>query len=106
MIVVNWEFYIIKQNNVVPDFGISCCFSNYKGPTQNKTSLIKNNIFIGNEFLIINKNQILPLYSIILKRIEYLVIWRDYNFDSFNSKKYSNKIFNKIEVFHNEIKIK
>ena len=95
-----------KKDEVVPDFGIRCCFTNYKGQTMDKTSLINNNRFIGNEFLITNKNQILPLYSIILKRIEYLVIWRDYNFDLFNPNKYSNKTFNKIQEFHNEIKRK
>ena len=95
-----------KINEVVPDFGIRCCFANYKGHTISKASLTNNNRFIGNEFLITNKNQILPLYSIILKRIEYLVIWRDYNFDKFKPNKYSNKTFNKIQEFHNEIKRK
>ena len=95
-----------KINEIVPKYGIRCCFSNYKGHIMNKESLINNNRFIGNEFLVTNKDQILPLYSIILKRIEYLVIWRDYNFNLLNPNKYSNKTFNKIQEFHNKIKIK
>jgi len=95
-----------KVNMIVPDFGIRCSYSNYRGNTLSKSSLVNNNRFIGNEFLITNKNQILPLYSITMKRIEYLVVWRDYNFNSYNPNKYSNKTFAKIQEFHNEIKRK
>ena len=95
-----------KKDMIVPDFGIRCSYSNYKGNTLSESSLVNNNRFIGNEFLITNKNQILPLYSITIKRIEYLVVWRDYNFNSYNPNKYSNKTFSKIQEFHNEIKRK
>ena len=37
----------------------------------------KNGRFIGNEYVITEMEQILPLYGLTLKRNEYLVIWRD-----------------------------
>ena len=61
---------------------------------------------IWKEYLITDKNQILPLYSITLKRVEYLVIWRDYNFNEKNPNKYSGKTFTDIQEFHREIKRK
>ena len=60
---------------------------------------------IGKEYLITDKNQILPLDCITMKRIEYLVIWRDYNFkENYNS--YSKKVFDDITEFHRKIKRK
>ncbi len=46
-----------------------------------RIELIRYNRFIGNEICITNKNQILPLYGVTFRRIKYLVIWRDYNFN-------------------------
>ena len=40
----------------------------------------KKGKFIGNEYIITEKSQILPLYGLTLKRNEYLVIWRDPNY--------------------------
>lgn len=37
-------------------------------------------IFKGKEYVITYKEQILPLYAITLKRIEYCIIWHDPNF--------------------------
>ena len=51
---------------------------------MNKDELENYKGFIGNEFLISDKSQILPLYAITLKRVEYLVIWRDINFNEKN----------------------
>ena len=36
--------------------------------------------FIGTEYVIPSENQILPLYSITLKRNEYFCLWKDYHF--------------------------
>jgi hypothetical protein len=36
--------------------------------------------FIGNEYVITEKEQMLPLYGLTLKRNEYFVVWRDPNF--------------------------
>ena len=40
----------------------------------------KKGKFIGNEYVITEKSQMLPLYGLTLKRNEYFVIWRDPNF--------------------------
>ena len=66
---------------------------------------LKNYIgFIGNEFLINDKNQILPLYAVILKSVEYLVIQRDINVNEKNPNDYDIKVFNKMKEFHRKIK--
>ena len=46
----------------------------------------------------------MPLYEITLKRVEYLVIWRDYNFNEKNPNNFDFYKFNIIRKFHNEIK--
>lgn len=59
---------------IVEKYGIRCAYINYCSKVMSKDEL-KNYIgFIGNEFLINDKNQILPLYAVILKSVEYLVI--------------------------------
>ena len=40
--------------------------------------------FIGTEYVITDKDQMLPLYGLTLKRNEYFVIWRDPNFKGDN----------------------
>ena len=44
----------------------------------------KKGKFIGNEYVITEKYQILPLYGLTLKRNEYFVIWRDPHFSGKN----------------------
>jgi hypothetical protein len=46
--------------------------------------------FIQNEFLISYKEQMIPIYGIILRRVEYLIIWRDNNFDRTNPNNYED----------------
>ena len=62
------------------------------------------NGFIGNEYVITNENQYLPLYGVTFKRVKYLVIWRDYNFNENNFNQYDQNVFNEIKKFHREIK--
>ena len=45
---------------------------------------IKKGNFIGNEFVITEMEQILPLYGLTLKRSEYLVVWKNPNFSRNN----------------------
>ena len=59
---------------------------------------------IGKEYLITEESQILPLYAVTVKRLEYLVIWRDYNFSLDNPNNYSLQVFQEIQNFHREIK--
>ena len=46
--------------------------------------------FIQNVYLISHKEQMIPIYGIILRRVEYLIIWRDNNFDKNNLNNYDN----------------
>ena len=48
--------------------------------SKEKIKEYRNSKFIGNEYVIPTKNQILPLYSITLKRNEYYCLWKDYHF--------------------------
>ena len=54
-----------------------------KGHALNIDKYINNKIegkFIGTEYVITEKEQILPLYGLTFKRNEYLIIWKDPNF--------------------------
>ena len=44
----------------------------------------KKGVFLGNEYAITEMNQILPIYSLTVKRNEYFVLWRDPNFEGEN----------------------
>ena len=94
------------EESRVPKFGIRCCYADYVGSKLDKDELNNSNGVIWKEYLITEKTQILPLYCITMKRIEYLVIWRDYNFNSKNPNpnNYSKKIFDAIKTFHKNIK--
>ena len=85
--------------------GIRCAFANYRSKilTQMELDEYKNK-FVGNEYLITDKSQIMPIYGVTFKRVEYLVIWRDYNFDESNPNNYSEDLFNEIQEFHRKIK--
>ena len=53
----------------------------------------KKGKFIGTEYLLNNKDQILPLFGFNLKRNEYLIIWKDSNFCENNKhKSYLNNL--------------
>ena len=88
----------------VPKYGIRCAYADYDSTILSKEKLNNYNGFIGNEYLITDKDQILPLYAITFKRVDYLVIWRDYNFNNENPNNYSSDLFNKIQEFHRKIK--
>ena len=44
----------------------------------------KKGEFLGNEYAITEKYQILPIYSLTIKRNEYFILWRDPNFEGEN----------------------
>ena len=48
--------------------------------------------FIGTEYVITEKEQILPLYCLTFKRNEYLILWKDPNFVYENNLK-EQKLF-------------
>jgi len=93
------------QSTPVQKFGVRNCYTDYRGTNLGK-NVNNSGGLIWKEYLITDKDQILPLYSITLKRVEYLVIWRDFNFNSDNPNKYSEKIFKEIQEFHRKIKRK
>ena len=94
------------KNIPVRKFGVRNCYTDYRGKNLSKDQLNNYKGLIWKEYLITDKDQILPLYSITMKRVEYLVIWRDYNFDPENPNKYSEKVFQEIQEFHRKIKRK
>ena len=54
------------------------------GQVRNKEEIIsdiKKGKFLGTEYVITEKEQILPLYGLTFKRNEYLIIWRDSHFE-------------------------
>ena len=101
--IYNWEYHTpeidhfptyeeIKQkyeNKMVEPFGIHLArVESDKGQvieTENAINVEKKKgKFIGNEYVITEKYQILPLYGLTLKRNEYFVIWRDPHFSGKN----------------------
>ena len=92
------------QNDPVQKNGIRCCFGYFNGRKVLRGELEKNKKPIGQEYLITENSQILPLYTVTVKRLEYLIIWRDYNFNSDNPNKYSKQVFDAMQEFHRKIK--
>ena len=95
-------FGTYKKNESVPEFGIRYILVDYESAAIPKDKLDKYYKFKGTEYLISNRNQILPLLSITVERIKYLMVWRDNNFDINNPNKYNQ--YEKILEFNNKIK--
>ena len=94
-----------KRNIEVEKNGVRCVYANYEGDKLSLDELNKyTNKFKATEFLITEKSQILPLYGITFKRVEYLIIWRDKNFDDSNPYKFNPNDFLKMKEFHRKIK--
>ena len=56
--------------------------------------------FVGNEHIITEKIQMLPLYCLTLERNEYFILWRDPNFKGNNRHK---DFLNRMKIFANKI---
>ena len=71
-----------KTKETIQENGIRYVNVNAKGQPLSKFQTKSNGYkqFIGTEFVIPNKKQILPLYSITFKRNEYYCLWKDYHF--------------------------
>ena len=93
-----------KRDLPVESNGIRCAYDGVYTNVLSKESLKNYNHFYAKEFVITDLNQILPLYVVTVKRMEYLVIWRDYNFNNNNPNFYPQKVFEKIQSFHRELK--
>ena len=90
-----------KGKEIVPTNGIRIGRARPKGGFIKKEELNDYNKFIQNEYLISDKNQMIPIYAINLRRIEYLIIWRDNNFDKSNPNNYKN--YDKMLKFNEEM---
>ena len=93
-----------KKDLPVESNGIRCAHDDYSTRVLSEKDLRNYNHFYAKEFVISDLNQILPLYVVTVKRMEYLVIWRDYNFNSSNPNLYPQRIFKEIQSFHRELK--
>ena len=94
----------IYQNIEVPKNGVRICKANSQANVLSERDLINYDKFIQNEYLISDKSQMLPIYAITLRRVEYLIIWRDNNFDKSNPNNYNFYDFNKMIQFNEEMK--
>jgi len=101
---IEYVYNTEKRDYPVQQNGIRVGFSDFNTRIMeyNELKINKENYF--KELVITDKSQILPLYGITLKRIEYLVIWRDFNFNLNNPNHYDSNKLEKIKEFHNNIK--
>ena len=92
-----------KRDIPVLDYGIRHILVNYQSaPIPQNNLNYYNNRFKGTEYLLSNRNQILPLLSVTVERVKYLIVWRDNNFNKSNPNNYSN--FDEMLKYNNEIK--
>ena len=98
------EYNCRKKDEKVKMNGIRHAKVNGRGFILCKEKEEDKTKFIANEFLVSHSEQILPMYAISIKRCEYLIIWRDYNFDSNELKKYG-KLSITIQKFNEEIRL-
>ena len=96
--------YDYKEYEDVQKNGIRMCFVSFDSEIMSNKELKINKGNFFREMVITDKDQILPLYGITLKRNDYLVIWRDYNFNLNNPNHYDINKFEKLKEFHNNIK--
>ena len=101
--IYNWKYYVEEldhfptyeelynnyRDKMVKPFGMHLArVEPDKGQViENKETIISNKRdgkFIGNEYVITEMYQILPLYGLTLKRNEYFVVWRDPHFSGKN----------------------
>ena len=92
------------KNDEIKKNGIRFYKVDYETTILSREDLENYNGFIGTEYLITDHSQFLPLYGVIMERIEFLVIWRDKNLDKKNPNNYIDKVFNDMKIFHKEIK--
>ena len=93
-----------KEDEYVDKKGIRIAYDRYNTSILTKDQLQTFKGFFAKEFVISDKSQILPLYAVTVERVEYLVIWRDYNFNEENPNNYNFLLFNEIQEFHRKIK--
>ena len=103
----------IKENypdKIVPKNGINVAYIDVNdNRIINQNEIIqekRKGKFVANEFVITEKEQILPSFGIEMKRNEYFVIWRDSNFGDDNNiipKEMKEKIISKFSFINMNI---
>ena len=93
-----------QEEDEVDKNAVRFAYADCNANIMRKIDLNGYNGFKGTEFLITDKSQILPLYGITLKRVEYLIIWRDINFDPSNLNDYPQQDFLLMQEFHRKIR--
>ena len=91
-----------KTNEKVPKNGIRHICVDYWGNPIRQNELLSYKDFIGTEYLITEETQILPLLNVTVERVEFLIVWRDNNFNDNNPNGYSN--FDEIYSYNLRIK--
>ena len=91
-----------KEDNEVPKNGIRHACVKHTSAVIPKNELKNYKKFIGTEYLITNLAQILPLLNVTVERVEFLIVWRDNNFDISNPNGYSQ--FQEMYDFNHKIK--
>ena len=99
-----FEYDVNNRNELVEEYGVRRNKVDGTTTLLTKEEINSNKGFVSNEFVISYQKQILPLYVITMKRCEYLIIWRDYNFDLNNPNNYDDKQFKKMVKFNEKIK--
>ena len=75
-----------KRDEIVPKNGVRHVCVNYQGQPIHKNELSFYKGFLGTEYIITEEAQILPLLNVTVERVEFLIVWRDNNFDCSNKK--------------------
>ena len=91
-----------KEKTTVPKYGIRNIIVNNQGDAIKKEEIENFKKFKATEYLITEKEQILPLLSMTVERVEFAIIWRDNNFDSSNPNGY--QYFKEMLEFNYKIK--
>ena len=95
-----FEYDVNNRNELVEEYGVRRNKVDGTTTLLTKEEINSNKGFVANEFVISYQKQILPLYAITMKRCEYLIIWRDYNFDLNNPNNYDDKQFKAMVKFN------
>jgi len=78
-----------KRDDEVPNNGIRYAWVDHTSRAISKKNLQNYKGFIGTEYLVTNWDQILPLLNVTVERVEFLIVWRDNNFEISNPNGYS-----------------
>ena len=91
-----------KEYQTVPKNGIRHVCVDYSGRAIPNKDLPSHKQFMGTEYIITEKEQILPLLNVTVERVEFLIIWRDNNFNFSNPNGYDD--FQDMFDWNNKIK--